>query len=153
MVPGIPFFSLYFVMLLRFSVNLGSYTWQSLRHHKISRRGENNWLLDIFLNPDPDSCWIRDQGEGFLWPKRNIDRYVFLNPYKGHSDYRRSLRSNGEIFKHETSSFPFFGDSFVMLGSGSNPDPDSKHFFFLLTRSSRAFASSLKFDYYGNRIR
>jgi hypothetical protein len=26
MVPGIPFFSLYFVMLLRFSVNLGSYT-------------------------------------------------------------------------------------------------------------------------------
>ncbi len=76
------------------------------------------------MNPDPDSgyCWIRIQsGCGsrprFLWQRTNCFKsktiiYVFLNPYKGHSGFRRNLQSNRELFNHEISSFfPIFGDN------------------------------------------
>ncbi len=42
---------------------------------------------------------------------------MFLNPFKGRLGSRGSLQPNRELYKHDF--FPFFGDYFGFLGSGS----------------------------------
>ncbi len=79
----------------------------------------------------PGCCWIRIRTKVFYNVEKKFRSKtpvicVFLNPYKGHPVYRRSLQRNKELLQHEFAPFlSFFGDNFGLARSGfaDNPDP------------------------------
>ncbi len=79
---------------------------------------------------DPGSCWIQASSGSrlrlFMMKKNPFDQnnvpFVFLNPYKGHSDSARGIQPNRKLFEHKNFLiFPFFEGTtlFGLPGSGS----------------------------------